>query len=88
MSYIWDLNVLGFASLLQLEADIYLQCINEHLLYVDSLFSFTPGDLKIVILVLNAFISLLMVLRSAWSLGKEAILVRKAGWYTEHIHLI
>lgn len=46
MSYIWDLNVLGFASLLQLEADIYLQCINEHLLYVDSLFSFAPGDLK------------------------------------------
>lgn len=70
------------------QADIYLQCINEHLLCVDSLFSLIPGDLKIVILVFNAFISVLVVASSEWSPGKEAILVRKAGWYTEHIHLI
>lgn len=70
------------------QADIYLPCINERLLYVDSLFSFTSGDLKIVILLFNAFISVLVVPSSEWSPGKEAILVKKAGWYTEHIHLI
>lgn len=70
------------------QADIYLECINERLLYVDSLFSFTSGDLKIVILLFNAFISVLVVPSSEWSPGKEAILVKKAGWYTEHIHLI
>ena len=70
------------------QADLYLQCINEHLLCVDSLFSLIPGGLKIVILVFNAFISVLVVASSEWSPGKEAILVGKAGWYTEHTHSI
>lgn len=55
---------------------------------MDSLFSFTSGDLKLIILLFNAFISELVVPGSEWSPGKEAILVKKAGWYTEHIHLI
>lgn len=29
----------------------------------------------------NAFISVLVVPSSEWSLGREAILVRKAGWH-------
>lgn len=41
-----------------------------------------------IILLGNAFISVLRVQSSAWSLGKEDVLVRKAGWYTEHIRLI
>ena len=55
---------------------------------MDSLFSFTSGDLKLIILLFNDFISELVVPGSEWSPGKEAILVKKAGWYTEHIHLI